>query len=98
MASGQIQNSKLQTAVYNFTNLAQYSTFGYYLDITNVHSKMGIPTNALIVSATVHGWGYLGSGPISIGTNGNDGFWLLYQNGFTITSNSYVIIRAVYQL
>lgn len=98
MASGSIKNTRLRVTNYTFTNLAQYNPQGYYLGIPNIRSKAGIPTNAIIVSATLYGWGYLGSGQVAVAMNGEDGLYIEYLPGYTISSSSYVNIRFVYQI
>lgn len=81
MASGSIKDTRLRITNYTFTNLAQYPVAGYYLTISGIRAPMHIPANAVIVSVTLYGWGYLGIGQVSLGMAGEDGLYVQFLPG-----------------
>lgn len=80
---------------YKFENLAQYTNQGYYLQISNIRAKAGLPSNAQLVSASINGWSNVGQYP-SVQLIGNDSLYVFYPNGSTITSASYITVRFAY--
>ena len=97
MASGSIKNTRLRVTSYSFSNLAQYNPGTYYLTIPNIRSKMNIPNDAIIISATLYGWANLGQNAV-IGMSGENAFYILYTAGTSINTGSYVNVRVVYQI
>lgn len=97
MASGSIKNTRLRVTNYDFKGLNQYNPGSYYLTIPNIRSTMNIPNDAIIISATLYGWGDLGQNAV-IGMSGENAFYVLYTPGHTIVAGSHVNIRVVYQI
>lgn len=80
---------------YKFENLAQYTNQGYYLQISNIREKAGLPNNAQLVSASLNGWSSVGQYP-NVQLIGNDDVYVFYPPNSTITSSSYVTVRFAY--
>ena len=96
MASSKIQYKKqIKTKNFKFNNLAQYSPTTYYLAINDVKTAAGIPSNALIINASLAGWAGLGTGP-NVELANDDKIWIFYPNESSITSSSYAEVRFVY--
>ena len=81
--------------VHQFTNLAQYSPGSYYLSISGIKEESGIPSNATMIAVNVRGWSGLGSTP-NVGINGEDGLYVFFQSGTTISSSSYITVQIAY--
>lgn len=86
---------ELKTKLYKFENLAQYSPSSYYLDITGVKAKAGIPSSATIIAVAVAGWSGLGTS-VGVGMNGSDGIYVFFSNGWTVSSASYITVQFAY--
>lgn len=86
------------TKTYKFENLAQYTGGGaYYRYINGVKTKAGLPTNSTILAASMAGWGGLGAAP-NVQLANDDGIWVMFPNGHTLTASSYVTMRFVYMV
>ena len=85
----------IKTRYYTFNNLIQYSPGSYYLTIDDVRTKAGLPKNAQVISASLAGWGGLGTGP-NVEVSTNDKLWIFFSPGSNITENSYAEVRFCY--
>ena len=79
------------------SNLSQYSPGSYYLSVSDLKTKAGLPSSATIVSITLQGWAGLGTSP-GVGLQGSNGLYVLYSSGTSITSSSYVTVLIAYTL
>lgn len=95
MAVSMIKNQSIKSKSFTFTNLTQYNPSGYYLRISGIKAKAGLPENGKLINASLSGWSGLGTSP-SVELADEDAVFLFFASGTTITSSSYANIRFVY--
>ena len=83
------------TLRYQFTNLAQYTDYTYYISMPNALDTAQIPANATVFGMLVDGWSGLGQ-TFNVCRNGLRGIYVLHQPNFTITSSAYITVYFYY--
>ena len=83
------------TLRYQFTNLAQYTDYTYYISMPNAMDTAQIPANATVFGMLVDGWSGLGQ-TFNVCRNGLRGIYVLHQPNFTITSSAYITVYFYY--
>lgn len=89
-------STRSASITYKFENLAQYSPTSYYLTISGVKAKVGIPSGARVISASIAGWTGLGTNP-AVEMISDDSMYVFFTSGISITSSSYVTVRFIYE-
>lgn len=83
------------TRRYQFTNLAQYTDYTYYISMPNALDTAQIPVNATVFGMLVDGWSDLGQ-TFNVCRNGSRGIYVIHQPNFTITSSAYITVYFYY--
>ena len=89
-------STRSASITYKFENLAQYSSTSYYLTISGIKAKAGIPSSARVISASIAGWTGLGTNP-AVELISDDSMYVFFTSGISITSSSYVTVRFIYE-
>lgn len=97
MAIDKIKNNDIKQTIYTFNNLTQYNPASYYFYIGDLLTKLGLPSNALLISCNVYGWNSLGT-YLSVNLSDNNQLLVFYTNGWAISAASYVTVRFQYIL
>lgn len=95
MAVSMIKNESVKFKAFRFENLTQYSPTSYYLQITDIRAKAGLPANCKILNASLNGWGGLGTSP-NVELVSDNSLYVFFQSGQAITETAYVTIRFCY--
>ena len=95
MANGKIPKTAVKIKAFTFRDLTQYSPQSYYFYIAGIKSKAGIPSEAMVVNASVGGWSGLGTAP-NVQLAADDTILVLFTYGTTITNDAYITVRFAY--
>ena len=93
--AGWVSPPEVKSITQRFDNLSSYSPQSYYLYIGSIHTRLGLPSTAKIISAGTSGWSGLGVQPIACSMSDDDTV-LVFANGSSIGPSSYVTIRFTY--
>lgn len=95
MATGTIKNTRVKSITQRFDSLSSFSPQSYYFYIGSIHTRLGLPSTAKIISAGTSGWSGLGVQPIACSMSDDDTV-LVFANSSSIGSSSYITIRFTY--